>query len=104
MRRGLGRDTKYTPSSSKLPYVPEDIFFLIDADGSRRSRVNEAAAFSIVSTVYFILGILKTDLWSQSSSKYALEIKLVFGCLYVFDIANTEIHTWIEYNKYQGMS
>ena len=25
-----------------LPWVPEDIFFLIDADGSRRSRVNEA--------------------------------------------------------------
>ena len=83
MRRGLGRDAKYSPSSSKLSCVPEDIFFLIDADGSRRSRVNEAAAFSIVSTVYFILGILKTDLWSQSSSKYALEIKLVFGCLCV---------------------
>ena len=24
---------------------------------------------------------------------YALEIKLVFGCLYVLDIANTEIQT-----------
>ena len=25
-----------------VPWVPEDIFFLIDTDGSRRSRVNEA--------------------------------------------------------------
>ena len=26
---------------SNLPWVPEDIFFLIDTEGSRRSRVNE---------------------------------------------------------------
>ena len=26
----------------QLPWVPEDIFFLIDTDGSRRGRVNEA--------------------------------------------------------------
>ena len=25
-----------------LPWVPEDFFFVIDTDGSRRSRVNEA--------------------------------------------------------------
>ena len=31
--------------------------------------------------------------------KYALEINLVFGCFYVFDIANTEIQTWKEYIK-----
>ena len=37
------------------------------------------------------------------SLKYALEIKLVFGCFYVFDIASTEIKTWKEYIKYQGM-
>ena len=36
-------------------------------------------------------------------SKYALEIKLVFSCFYVSDIANIEIHTWIEYNKYHEM-
>ena len=30
---------------------------------------------------------------SPSCSKYALGIKLVFGCFYVFDIANTEIQT-----------
>ena len=28
-----------------------------------------------------------------SCSKHALEIKLVFGCFYAFDIANTEIYT-----------
>ena len=32
-----------------------------------------------------------------------LEIKLVFWCFYVFDIRNTEIQTWQEYIKYQGM-
>ena len=32
--------------------------------------------------------------WGEiPSSKYALEIKLVFGCFYVFDIGNTEIQT-----------
>ena len=37
--------------------------------------------------------------WRSSCSKHALEIKLVFGCFYVFDIANTEIHTWKELGK-----
>ena len=32
-----------------------------------------------------------TPIVLEVSSKYALEIKLVFGCFYVFDIANTEI-------------
>ena len=32
----------------------------------------------------------------RGSSEHALEIKLVFGCFYVFYIANTEIHTWKE--------
>ena len=41
--------------------------------------------------------------WRPSRLKYALEIKLVFGCFYVFDIANTEIQTRKEYIKYQGM-
>ena len=39
-------------------------FFLFDTDGSRQSRVNEAALWNRTTT-YFILGILKTDLWSQ---------------------------------------
>ena len=49
-------------------------FFLIDTDGSWRSRVNEARSaeekellISTVSTVYFIPGILRTDLWSQDT-------------------------------------
>ena len=44
--------------------------------------------------------------WDEIQNKayrVALEIKLVFGCFYVFDIANTEIQTWKEYIKYQGM-
>ena len=47
-------------------------FFLIDTDGSRRSRFNEARSAEekelLISTrehVYFILGILRTDLWNQ---------------------------------------
>ena len=43
-------------------------FFLTDTDGPRRSRVNEARSadekellMSTVSTVYFILGTLRTD-------------------------------------------
>ena len=66
---------------NNLPWVPEDIFFLIDTDGLQRSRVNEARSAErqkiivssrepdqTVSTVYFILRILRTDLWSQGRS------------------------------------
>ena len=49
-------------------------FFLIDTDGSWRSRVNEARSaeekellISTVSTVYFIPGILRADHWSQDT-------------------------------------
>ena len=38
---------------------------------------------------------------SPLCSKYALEIKHVFRCFYVFDIANAEIQTWKEYINYQ---
>ena len=42
--------------------------------------------------------------WGEiQNSKYALEVKLVFGCFYVFDITNTEIQTRKEYIKYQEM-
>ena len=51
-------------------------FFLIDTDGLRPGHVNEARSaegkellISTVSTVYFILGILRTDLWSQGTKK-----------------------------------
>ena len=51
---------------------------------------------------------LRVGDWDEIQNKAhrvrnALEIKLVFGCFYVFDIANTEIHTWTECNKYHGM-
>jgi len=63
----------------ELPWVPEDIFFhLVDTDRSRGSRVNEERSAErkkypsrepsqTVSTVYFILGILRTELQSQGS-------------------------------------
>ena len=48
--------------------------FLIDTDGSWRRRVNEALSaeekellISTVRTVYFIPGILRTDLWSHDT-------------------------------------
>ena len=55
-----------------LPWVPEDIFFLIDTDGSRRNPVQRGAKrrgepFQTVSTVYFIFGSLRTDLQSQGT-------------------------------------
>ena len=31
--------------------------------------------------------------WGEKQDQIQLEIKLVFGCFYVFDIANTEIQT-----------
>ena len=33
------------------------------------------------------------EIQNSAFSKHALQIKLVFGCFYVFDIANTEIQT-----------
>ena len=58
-------------------------FFLIDTDGSRRSRVTEVRnaeekelLISTVSTVYFILGILRTDLWSQGTKCVVCKKKL----------------------------
>ena len=59
-----------TPSFKQRGY-----FLLIDTDGSRRSRVNEARErlepYQTVSTVYFKLGILRTELWSQGTFKLA---------------------------------
>jgi len=41
--------TEREEAVKSLPWVPEDIFFLVDTDGSQRSRVNEE----------------KYNLWSQ---------------------------------------
>ena len=41
-------------------------FFLIDTDRSRREAPREKREpYETLSTVYFILGIFKTDLWSH---------------------------------------
>ena len=51
-------------------------------------------------------GLGRDTKWRPLCSKGALDIKLVFGCFYVFDVANTEIHTWEECknNKEWGKS
>ena len=54
-----------------LPWVPEDIFFLtiLMARGEAVSTgATSREPYQIVSTVYFLLGILRTDLWSQGST------------------------------------
>ena len=58
--------TKHMKISTKttLPWVPEDIFFL-------SILMVRGVVASTVSKVYFILGILSTDLWSQGSFKNA---------------------------------
>ena len=48
------------------------IFFLIDTDGQRgakrrKEKITSRERYQTVSTVYFILGILGTDLWSQGN-------------------------------------
>ena len=54
-----------------LPYGFQKIFFLIDTDGLRRrvaSTTREVPRENqTVNAVYFILGILRTDLWSQGT-------------------------------------
>ena len=65
-----------------IPWVPEDIFFLTilmvrdEAASTKREAPREKnnvlspsrEPYQTVSTVYFILGILRKDLWSQSSA------------------------------------
>ena len=52
-------------------------FFLIFTDRSRQSRVNQArsAESQTASTVYFILGILRTALWSKGREMSDLKEK-----------------------------
>ena len=56
------------------------MFFLIDIDGSRRSHVNEARSAERKSTVYFKIGILRKDLWSQG--KFQVIIVKSLGALF----------------------
>ena len=50
-----------------LPWVPEDIF---------------SYRYQTVSTVYFILGILTTDLWSQGSVWFHVVKKVRYSDLF----------------------
>ena len=61
--------TKYMKISTKttLPWVPEDIFFL-------SILMVRGVVASTVSKVYFILGILRTDLWSQGKTTYSYNL------------------------------
>jgi len=69
-----------------LPWVPEDIFFLSilivcgEAASTRREAPIEKNSpsrepYQTVSTVYFILGISRMDLWSQGIDMRALRGK-----------------------------
>ena len=52
-----------------IPWVPEDIFFLIDADGSRWSRVNEAQSAEEKAD---------TDTWEGPEDVRLIEVSLYF--------------------------
>ena len=52
---------RFCSKHQSIPWVPEDIFFLSIL------MVRGKATLSNVSTVYFILGILRTELWSHGS-------------------------------------
>ena len=68
-----------------IPWVPEDIFFLPilivcgHAASTRRQASREP--YQTVSTVYFILGILRTDLWSQGTPGNATQNIVICQCL-----------------------
>ena len=70
--RDCGIVNLFTESREVLPRVPEDILFLINTDGSRRFRLGSPSRepYQTISTVYFILGILRTGPWSQARKVY----------------------------------
>ena len=59
-----------------VPWVPEDIFFLIIRGNEARSAEEKELLISTVNTVYFILGVLKRDLWSQGAKCVVWKKKL----------------------------
>ena len=67
-------------TSFKYPKVQTIFFFLVDIDGWRRSHVNEARSAERKSTVYFKIGILRKDLWSQG--KFQVIIVKSLGALF----------------------
>ena len=74
-----------------IPWVPEDIFFLsILIVSTRREASRER--YKPVSTVYFILGILRTDLWSQGTPGKATQNIVICQC--VADQLFAEVECW----------
>ena len=67
----------------RLSRVPEDIFFLstLIVRGEGASTRREAPRDQTVSTVYFILGILGTHLWSQGMIRRAPRTVIHFSCI-----------------------
>jgi len=68
----------FLSSTEQLPLVPEDISFssILIVGGEAASTKREAPReknnrepYQTVSTVYFILGVLRTDLWSQGTEQ-----------------------------------
>ena len=68
-----------------IPWAPEDIFFLsiliLRGEAASRRREVSREPYKPVSTVYFILGILRTDLWSQGTSGKATQNIVICQCL-----------------------
>ena len=50
-----------------LPWGPEDIFFSLILIVCGEAASTRRKAYQTVSTVYFILGVLRTDHWSQGN-------------------------------------
>ena len=79
-----------------IPWVPEDIFFLSilifrgEAASTRREVSGEPC--QTVRTVYFILGILRTDLWSQGTPGKATQNIVICQCL--ADQLFAEVEGW----------
>ena len=72
-------------SASILHWVPEDFFFLIDTDGTRRKVAREKKSrepYQTVTTVYFILGILTTDLCSQGTFISSSNLSIISFFIY----------------------
>ena len=79
-----------------IPWAPNDVFLLstLILRGKAASRRREASRepYKPVSTVYFILGILRTDLWSQGTPGKATQNIVICQCL--ADQLFAEVEGW----------
>ena len=79
MRTSCKRPPLFSDGDSFLvPWVPEVIFLL-----SNSQQFESRELYQTVSTDYFILGVSKTDLWSQGSflGPTVLKFSIVFNLL-----------------------